>query len=90
MRPPGAVDAYLIDEIGKMECLCPQFIGAMRRLLEEPILVASIALRGGGIIAEVKNRPARADRGDDPGQSANPTGQIAAWVKQRTGQANTP
>jgi nucleoside-triphosphatase len=24
VRPPGTVDAYLIDEIGKMECHCPQ------------------------------------------------------------------
>ena len=34
VRPPGTVDAYLIDEIGKMECHCPQFILAMRRLLD--------------------------------------------------------
>ena len=25
-RTPGSVDAFLIDEIGKMECHCPQFI----------------------------------------------------------------
>src|SRR6516162_11917397 len=37
VRPPGSVDAYLIDEIGKMECHCPQFILAMRRLLIEPV-----------------------------------------------------
>src|SRR6516165_8181042 len=47
VRPPGTVDAYLIDEIGKMECHCPQFISSMRKLLGEPIpVVASIALRG--------------------------------------------
>ena len=52
------MDAYLIDEIGKMECHCPQFVATMRRLLGEPIpLVATIALRGGGFIAEVKQRP---------------------------------
>ena len=33
VRPPGTVDAYLIDEIGKMECHCPQFIEAVSRLL---------------------------------------------------------
>ena len=32
VRPPGTVDAYLIDEIGKMECHCPQFIEIMCRL----------------------------------------------------------
>jgi nucleoside-triphosphatase THEP1 len=51
------VDAYLIDEIGKMECHCPEFVATMRRLLGEPIpVVATIALRGGGFIAEVKQR----------------------------------
>ena len=41
-----------------MECHCPQFISTMRRLLTEPIpVVSTIALRGGGFIAEVKNRP---------------------------------
>lgn len=91
VRPPGTVDAYLIDEIGKMECHCPQFIDAVSRLLEGPVpLVATIALRGGGFIAEVKERHdvqilevARANRHALPGQ-------IAAWVKQRTALANTP
>jgi nucleoside-triphosphatase len=91
VRPPGTVDAFLIDEIGKMECHCPEFTEAVRRLLEGPVpLVASIALRGGGFIAEVKNRPdvqivevTQAKRQTLPGQ-------IAAWVKQRTVQANTP
>ena len=26
-RPPGTVDAYLIDEIGKIECLLPAVPG---------------------------------------------------------------
>ena len=41
-----------------MECHCPRFILAMRRLLTEPVsVVATIALRGGGFIAEVKSLP---------------------------------
>jgi nucleoside-triphosphatase len=91
VRPPGTVDAYLIDEIGKMECHCPQFIKSMRSVLGEPVpLVATVALRGGGFIAEVKKRPdvqvvevTQANRQDLPGQ-------IAAWVKQHTYQTNTP
>ncbi len=89
-RTPGTVDAYLIDEIGKMECYCPQFTEAVHRLLAGPVpLVASIALRGGGFIAEVRGRNdvrvvevTLANRQTLPGQ-------IAAWVKQRTAQANT-
>ncbi len=62
----------------------------MRRLLGEPILImATIALRGSGFIVEVKQHPEvrvievpQADRQALPGQ-------IAAWVKERTAQANT-
>jgi nucleoside-triphosphatase len=58
VRPDGSVDVFVIDEIGKMECSCPAFVGAMRRVLEGPVpVLASIALRGGGFIAEVKARP---------------------------------
>jgi nucleoside-triphosphatase len=58
VRPEGCVDLFLIDEIGKMECYCPAFVEAVRRVLEGPVpMLASIALRGGGFIAEVKARP---------------------------------
>lgn len=51
------VDCYLIDEIGKMECCSQRFIAAARRLLaSQYLVVATIALRGGGFIAEVKQR----------------------------------
>jgi nucleoside-triphosphatase len=85
------VDAYLIDEIGKIECHCPRLISSMRMLLDGPVpVVATISLWGGGFIAEVKQRPdvqvmevTQANRQDLPEQ-------IVAWVKQRTGGANTP
>jgi nucleoside-triphosphatase len=58
LRPAGSVDAFLIDEIGKMECFCPAFVSAVRQVLEGPVpLLASIALKAGGFIAEVKARP---------------------------------
>ena len=89
-RPLRTVDAYLIDEIGKMECHCPQFIEATRRLLEGPVpLVASIALRGGGFIAEVKNHPDVQVVEVTQGNRQSLPGQIAGWVKQHTDQANT-
>jgi len=52
-----AADLYLVDEIGKMECLSSRFVGAMRALLDStrPVL-ATVAQRGGGFIAEVKHR----------------------------------
>jgi nucleoside-triphosphatase len=48
-------DVFLVDEIGKMECLSDRFVIAMRRLLAEPrTVVATIARHGGGFIAEAK------------------------------------
>ena len=49
---------YLVDEIGKMECMSSRFVEAVRALLEvsRPV-VATIASKGGGFIAEVKTRP---------------------------------
>jgi nucleoside-triphosphatase len=50
-----AVQVYLVDEIGKMECLSERFVAAMRALLIGPKpVVATIALRGSGFIAEAK------------------------------------
>ncbi|GAO35099.1 hypothetical protein SCT_0480 [Sulfuricella sp. T08] len=53
-----AVDVYLVDEIGKMECLSEQFVAAIGRILEsgKPV-VATIALHGKGLIDQVKRRP---------------------------------
>lgn len=51
-------DLYLVDEVGKMECFSAKFRAAMCRLLDSGLpLVATVALRGSGFIAEVKNRP---------------------------------
>jgi nucleoside-triphosphatase len=48
-------DVVVIDEIGKMECLSPAFVRAAQRALsgEVPVL-ATVALAGGGFIAEAK------------------------------------
>lgn len=49
--------AYVIDEIGKMECLSPRFVAAVGRLLDgRTVMVATVALKGSGFIAEVKRR----------------------------------
>ena len=84
LRPDPRVDAWFVDEIGKMECLAPRFVAAMRALLDAGVpVVATIALRGGGFIAEVKRRPdvelrtlGRATR------DAAPAG-IADWLESR-------
>ncbi len=84
-QPLGTVDAFLIDEIGRMECHCPQFISTMRRLLTEPIpAVSTIALRGGGFIAEVKNRPDVQIVEVTHGNRDILPEEIALWIKKRT------
>jgi nucleoside-triphosphatase len=76
-----SVDIHVVDEIGKMECLSPRFVSAMRALLDggRPC-VATVARRGAGFIAEVKRRPDvevwelnRSNRDDMPGR-------IVAWL----------
>jgi nucleoside-triphosphatase len=86
----GTVDAFLIDEIGKMECHCPQFVATMRTLLGEPIpVVATIALRRGGFIAEVKQRNDVQVVEVTHGNRMALPAQIAAWIKQHASRANT-
>lgn len=47
----------IIDEIGKMECFSDKFKKLLTRLLDsEKSVIATIALRGEGIIGEIKKR----------------------------------
>jgi nucleoside-triphosphatase len=47
----------IIDEIGKMECLSDQFKKILEEILDsEKRVVATIAFKGGGLIAGVKER----------------------------------
>jgi nucleoside-triphosphatase len=56
--PAGSVDLFVVDEVGRMELLCPAFVGAVPRLLGGPVpVLATVALRGGGLIAQVRARP---------------------------------
>lgn len=55
-EPPA--DVYLVDEVGKMECLSRRFIGSLLALLDGPhTVVATIARYGGGLIDDLKRRP---------------------------------
>jgi nucleoside-triphosphatase len=49
---------FVIDEVGKMECFSQRFVEAVRRLLaSDRAVLATVALKGAGLIAEVKRRP---------------------------------
>jgi nucleoside-triphosphatase len=50
-------DLFVIDEIGKMECFSEKFRSLMRKILDSDTrVIATIAQKGGGIIAETKSR----------------------------------
>ncbi len=54
----GEIQLAVIDEIGKMECFSSLFVEFVDRLLESPAaLLATVAAKGGGLIAAVKLRP---------------------------------
>jgi nucleoside-triphosphatase len=75
---------YLIDEIGKMECLSSRFVAAVTTILESTApVIATIAARGDGFIQRIKERPdadlwqvTRANRDDLPLRAI-------AWLKER-------
>ena len=47
----------IIDEIGKMECLSEKFQKLLKEILDsEKSVIATIALKGSGLIAEIKER----------------------------------
>ena len=57
-RTGEEVDLIVIDEIGKMECMSRVFIDAVNRTLGSPVpVLATVAAKGGGLIAQVKARP---------------------------------
>ena len=51
-------ELLVLDEIGKMECLSEKFVAAVRRLFKsDKSVLATVALKGSGLISEVKNYP---------------------------------
>lgn len=51
-------EIFIIDEIGKMECLSHKFTTAVRRLFtSEKTVLATVAQKGSGLISEVKSYP---------------------------------
>lgn len=52
------IELFIIDEVGKMECLSRKFIAAVRELLaSDKSMLATVAQRGAGFISEVKSYP---------------------------------
>ncbi|MBW2100923.1 MAG: hypothetical protein JRG68_09265, partial [Deltaproteobacteria bacterium] len=52
-----ATALVIIDEIGKMECFSDKFNKVLKEILNsDKLVIATIALKGGGPIAEIKKR----------------------------------
>ena len=52
-----ATGVIIVDEIGKMECLSEKFQNLLKQVLDsDKLVIATIALKGGGIIADTKRR----------------------------------
>lgn len=87
---PG-IEIYLVDEIGRMECLAPRFVSAMEDLLDSGrVVIATIARHGEGFIRAVKARSdcvlwevTRANRDRLPAQ-------ILAWLAERVPASAAP
>lgn len=84
LRPDPKAQVYLVDEIGKMECLSDKFVTAMRVLLSgRTPVVATVGARGSGFMTEVKSRTecevwqiTRANRDKLPAR-------IVDWIAER-------
>ena len=49
---------FIIDEIGKMECMSERFVAAVHRLFaSDKSILATVAQKGSGLISQVKNVP---------------------------------
>ncbi|MFZ2087467.1 MAG: nucleoside-triphosphatase [Desulfobaccales bacterium] len=58
MEPAPGISLIVVDEVGKMECLSGRFVEAMERLWTAPApLLVTVAAKGGGYIAQKKNKP---------------------------------
>ena len=81
---PKRADVFLIDEIGKMECLSARFVETVESLLGSGApVVATVALRGGGFIEAVKRRPDVLLWKVGPANRDQMPAKVAEWVRSR-------
>jgi nucleoside-triphosphatase len=84
LRRRSEIDLYLVDEIGKMECLSARFVEAMEELIDASRwIVATIALSGGGFIAEVKKHPRALLREVTYANRDDLADRIAPWLEEQ-------
>ncbi len=91
LRLREGVDLYLIDEIGKMECLSTRFVRAVTRLLDStrPVL-ATVGARGAGLIAEAKRRSDAELWEVTVGNRADLPERIVTWLRRNAKLGDEP
>ena len=76
------IELFIVDEIGKMECLSECFVHRTRQLLDSASsLVATVAEHGPGLIAEVKGRKDFVLRTVTLENREALPGKIASWLE---------
>lgn len=86
LRPRRAAAVFVVDEIGKMECLSKLFVDTTQALLDSgQLVIATVGQRGSGFIAQVKRRSdaelwdvTRQNRDEMPAR-------VLAWIAARWG-----
>lgn len=79
------IDVYLIDEIGKMECLAPRFVSRMNALLHsDKTLIATVGKKGSGLIEKVKHWPGSLLWEITHDNRDALASQVNAWLEERT------
>ncbi len=95
LAPDPAVRLFVIDEIGRMECLSAEFVSAVDNLLAlgRPVL-ATVALRGMGLIERIKRDPrarfvrlTHANRDETPGEIVDA---LKHWDAEATAGRRNP
>lgn len=82
--PSSPSPIVFIDEIGRMECLSPRFRELVRELLDSgKTVVATIARKGEGMIAEVKERTDCELVEVTPANRERLAEELAGWIRGR-------
>ncbi len=78
------INLYLVDEIGKMECLAPRFVSCMEALLRsDKTVIATVGKKGGGLIEKVKHWPGSLLWEITHANRDALVSQVCAWLDER-------
>lgn len=84
------IDVYLVDEIGKMECLATRFVSRMEALLRsDKTLIATVGKKGSGLIETVKHWPGSLLWEITHDNRDALVTQVSAWLDERVGTSGT-